>query len=124
MKKQIVRLTEKDLHAIIENVVKKAKGLNESEVNEGFWDAAKSVGKQYGNRMKNAANKTMNKAKTAYNNVKTDVKNTMNQAGIDSAKADMQRAYNEFMKNAQSYVQKSGDIETINNMLNSAMYHQ
>lgn len=117
MKKQIIRLTEQDLQTIIENVVKKAKGLNESSMDEGMWDVAKSFGKQYANRANNAVGKAANKVKGAYQNVKQDVKNTMQNARLDGATADMQKAFGAFRKAVQNYIANGGQADVVNNMI-------
>lgn len=117
MKKQIIRLTEQDLQAIIENVVKKAKGLNESSMDEGLWDVAKSFGKQYGNRAVNAGKNAMNKAKGAYNNAKQDVKNTMSQARLEGATADVKKSFMQFRKAVMNYMKNGGDMSYIQNMV-------
>ena len=109
MKKKLIRLTESDLHRIVENSVRRA--LNESDLDEGWKDFAKGAWNKLRGDASNAANRGIergtqsarsfsNGVSNAYNNAKQGMSNAYNNAKqginnyVDSVKAAGQQASN------------------------------
>lgn len=112
MEKNIIRLSEEDLHKMISESVKRI--IIENMEDEGFWDAIRGASKkvgndisnkaqQVGNNMKNASQNFKNKMNTVGNNIKQgfnnqvqNVKNYANdvrQAGINASnRAEIENA--------------------------------
>lgn len=67
--KKVVRLTEADLHQLIENAVYNV--LMENEENEGFWGGMGALAKGAGNMAQKAWNTGKQMAQNAANNIKT-----------------------------------------------------
>lgn len=148
-----IRLTESDVHSIVTEAVKQIMLENESVLEEGWWDTAKSFMGQYGQRAnkqmqqtatnvgnrvgqmanaaKNFAQNTANNVQQGYNNMKQDVRNTMQNARQDSSMKEMQNAFNNFKKAVQTYQNNGGQIKRqfkawvsgIDNMLNGYQQH-
>lgn len=86
MDKKPIRLTEQDLHFLVENAVQTY--LTENGMDEGFFGGLGALGSKFGNRMKtagqnmsNAANQKWSQAKNAMGQAANAVGQKMNQAG-------------------------------------------
>lgn len=124
MKKQLVRLTEEDLHQIIESTVQRI--ITENYEEEGMWDTMKSFGGQYFNRGKKSAQQFGQNVKQSaqqfgqkmgdnLTNITTDVKNTWTNAKRDGAMKDMQKAFINFKKSVNNYVNNGGKLDRMFN---------
>lgn len=113
MKKQLVRLTEEDLHQIIESTVQRI--ITENYEEEGMWDTMKSFGGQYFNRGKKSAQQFGQKMGDKLTNITTDVKNTWTNAKRDGAMKDMQKAFINFKKSVNNYVNNGGKLDRMFN---------
>lgn len=129
MKKQLVRLTESELHQIIEESV---RSIIEENMDEGWFDTAKSFFGQYGKRgaenakqlgnkvgqqVKMGVNKAQevgkevgDKLKQGYNNVKSDIQQTAMNARQDGSMKDMQKAFNNFKSAVEQYKAAGGKL--------------
>jgi hypothetical protein len=129
MKKQLVRLTESELHQIIEESV---KAVIAEEMDEGMWDTAKSFFGQYGKRgankaqemgqtarqgMSNMANKVQqglsnaaNKVQQGITNVGNDIKQTYRNAQQDSQMKEMRNAFNNFKAAVEKFKAAGGEV--------------
>ena len=94
MDKKPIRLTEQDLHFLVENAVQAY--LTENGMDEGFFGGLGALGSKFGNRMKtagqnmsNAASQKWGQAKNAMGQAYNNAKNTY-QTG--SANQDAQKA--------------------------------
>lgn len=86
MNKKPIRLTEQDLHFLVENAVQAY--LTENGMDEGFFGGLGALGSKFGNRMKtagqnmsNAASQKWGQAKNAMGQAANAVGQKMNQAG-------------------------------------------
>ena len=135
MSKQKIRITEAELHQIIQESVNAI--LTES-MDEGMWDTAKSFFGQYKNRgvdkakemgknvgqqakktynnVNKAVNAGVDKAKEMGKNVVNDVKQTYRNAQQDSQKIEMQKAFNNFKTAVEKFKAAGGRV---NGQLNS-----
>jgi hypothetical protein len=113
MKKQMIRLTESELHQIIEESVKNI--IKENMEQEGWLDTAKSFAGQYRKR-----------GQEVVDNVISDIKKTAKNARRDSSMKDMSRAFEAFKAAVQKYIENGGEIKSqlkgkitsIDNMIN------
>ena len=133
MEKKVIKLTESDLHEIINESVRRI--IAENMTDEGWFDTMKSFANQYGQRgaakAQEIGQKVGNAAKNAYNNVKQDVQNTWNNAKQDSSMVDMQKAFNNFKAAVEKYKAAGGKVNGqlasrvagIDNMLNGYQRH-
>ena len=127
-KKQLVRLTESDLHNIINESV---RTILSEKMDEGWWDTAKSfmgqygkrgadkaqeMGQQVGSAAKNAYNTASNKARQFGQNVANDVRTTYNNAKQDGNMKSMQKAFQNFKTAVENFKAAGGKV---NNQLAS-----
>lgn len=127
-KKQLVRLTESDLHNIINESV---RTILSEKMDEGWWDTAKSfmgqygkrgadkaqqMGQQVGSAAKNAYNTASNKAQEIGQNVANDVRTTYNNAKQDGNMKSMQKAFQNFKTAVENFKAAGGKV---NNQLAS-----
>ena len=126
MEKNIIRLTEQDLHNLIKESVEQVLLENsEQELDEGFGDFIRSFVGQYGKRGANQIQQGYNNAKNkmqqgynaakqgmqnvgnqiqqGYNNVKSDIQQTARNAKQDSSMKDMQKAFDAFKMAVEKY---------------------
>ena len=128
MKKQVIRLTESDLHNIINESV---RTILSEKMDEGWWDTAKSfmgqygkrgadkaqeMGQQVGSAAKNAYNTASNKARQFGQNVANDVRTTYNNAKQDGNMKSMQKAFQNFKTAVENFKAAGGKV---NNQLAS-----
>lgn len=111
-KKQLVRLTESDLHNIINESV---RTILSEKMDEGWWDTAKSFMGQYGKRGADKAQQMGQQvgsaAKNAYNTMSNKAQQMGKQVG-DAAK----NAYNTASNNVQQFGQNvANDVRTTYN---------
>lgn len=79
MEKKLIRLTEQDLHYLVENTIRAY--LTENEMEEGFWGGLSTLGGRFGNKAAKAGQNAANSAQGMWNNTK----NAMGQAAQNVA---------------------------------------
>ena len=141
MAKQLIRLTEADLHRIIESSVERI--MNENMEDEGFGDYFRSLGRQgkakaqaAGERVGNWAGNKWNAAKQSvqntYNNVKQGVQTMHQNAMQDSMVANMENALSSFEQSLATFKKNGGNfanaqlqsrLQGIKNMLDQYVQH-
>ena len=148
MAKQLIRLTEEDLHRIVESSVERI--INENMEDEGFFDYFKSMGRQGGEKaqqagaamgqkmrqgydaVKGAAQKGYNAAANKVGQAVQGVKDMHHNAMQDSMVANMNSAIANFEKSLQTFINNGGNFQNaqlnsklsgIKNMLNQYTQH-
>ena len=148
MAKQLIRLTEEDLHRIVESSVERI--INENMEDEGFFDYFKSMGRQGGEKaqqagaamgqkmrqgydaVKGAAQKGYNAAANKVGQAVQGVKDMHHNAMQDSMVANMNSAIANFEKSLQTFINNGGNFQNaqlnsrlsgIKNMLNQYIQH-
>lgn len=141
MAKQFIRLTEADLHRIVESSVERI--INENMEDEGFGDYFRSLGRQGQQKAQDAGKKVgqwagdkWNAAKTKVQNTYNDVKQgvqTMHQNAMqDSMVANMNNALNSFERSLETFKKNGGNfanaqlqsrLQGIKNMLDQYVQH-
>lgn len=79
MEKKLIRLTEQDLHYLVENTIRAY--LTENGMEEGFWGGLSTLGGRFANNAAKAGQNAANSAQGAWNNAK----NAMGQAAQNVA---------------------------------------
>lgn len=96
-----IRITESDLHNLVESAIMNV--LEKENLNEGWMDYFKSLGRDTNRATKNAYNSASNKVKQGFNNAVDKMKqgydNVSNkiQQGYNNAKQGMQNMHNRAM---------------------------
>ena len=137
MAKQLIRLTEEDLHRIVESSVERI--INENMEDEGFFDYFKSMGRQGGEKAQQAGAAMGQKMRQGYDAVKGAAQkgynaaaNKVGQAVQDSMVANMNSAIANFEKSLQTFINNGGNFQNaqlnsrlsgIKNMLNQYIQH-
>ena len=148
MAKQLIRLTEQDLHRIVESSVERI--INENMEDEGLFDYFRSMGRQGGQKAQQAGAAMGQKMRQGYDSVKGDaqrgydaaaknvgqavqgVKDMHHQAMQDSMVANMNSAIANFENSLQTFIKNGGNFQNaqlssrlsdIKNMLNQYAQH-
>jgi hypothetical protein len=104
-KKQLVRLTESDLHNIINESV---RTILSEKMDEGWWDTAKSFMGQYGKRGADKAQQMGQQVGSAAKNAYNTASNKAQQMGQNVANS-AKNAYNTMSNKAQQMGQQVGN---------------
>ncbi len=111
-KKQLVRLTESDLHNIINESV---RTILSEKMDEGWWDTAKSFMGQYGKRSADKAQQMGQQVGSAAKNAYNTMSNKAQQMGQQVGNA-AKNAYNTASNNVQQFGQNvANDVRTTYN---------
>jgi len=94
MNKKPIRLTEQDLHFLVENAVQAY--LTENGMDEGFFGGLGALGSKFGNRMKTAGQNMSNTASQKWGQAKNAMSQAANAVGqkMNQAGQAMGQAYN------------------------------
>lgn len=94
MDKKPIRLTEQDLHFLVENAVQAY--LTENGMDEGFFGGLGALGSKFGNRMKTAGQNMSNAASQKWGQAKNAMSQAANAVGqkVNQAGQAMGQAYN------------------------------
>jgi hypothetical protein len=94
MNKKPIRLTEQDLHFLVENAVQAY--LTENGMDEGFFGGLGALGSKFGNRMKTAGQNMSNAASQKWGQAKNAIGQAANAVGqkVNQAGQAMGQAYN------------------------------
>ena len=116
---QPIRLTEQDLHMLVEDAVRAY--ITENGMDEGLWGGLSALGSKFGNKMSaagqnmaNAAGNKWNQAKNAMGQAASAVGNKMNQAG-----QAMGQAYNNAKNTYQTGSVNQNAQKAITNAVNA-----
>ena len=148
MAKQLIRLTEEDLHRIVESSVERI--INENMEDEGLFDYFRSMGRQGGQKAQQAGAAMGQKMRQGYDAVKgaaqrgydaaaknvgqavQGVKDMHHQAMQDSMVSNMNNAIANFEKSLSTFIRNGGNFQNaqlnsrlsgIKNMLNQYTQH-
>jgi hypothetical protein len=102
MDKKPIRLTEQDLHFLVENAVQAY--LTENGMDEGFFGGLGALGSKFGNRMKTAGQNMSNAASQKWGQAKNAMGQAANAVG---------QTYNQAKQGLQNY-QTAGQVSSIN----------
>ena len=114
MAKQLIRLTEEDLHRIVESSVERI--INENMEDEGLFDYFRSMGRQGGQKAQQAGAAMGQKMRQGYDAVKGAAQRGYDAAankvghGYDAVKGAAQRGYDAAAKNVGQAVQGVKDM--------------
>lgn len=123
MDKKPIRLTEQDLHFLVENTVQAY--LTENGMDEGFFGGLGALGSKFGNRMKtarknmsNAVGQKMNQAGQAIGQAANTVGQKINQAGqaIGQAYNDAKNTYQTGSANQDAQKAIQNAVQALNNL--------
>lgn len=142
MSNKVIRLSESDLHRIVETTVNEV-------ISEGWFDTVKSFGKQYANRgankakqigsnvgasvgrgvnkIRNAAQNGVQNVRNTAQNIQNDIDKTWQNANQDRYAKEMRNAFEKFKMAVMNFKKHGGKtdrvlssrITGIDNMLNS-----
>ena len=113
MKRQVVRLTESDLHRIVENSVRRA--LNESDLDEGWRDYVSGAWDKLTGDASSAAKRGYESGMNKVSDMGKAVRTGMNNAGnaVRQKASDMGKAVRTGMNNVKGYadsVRQAGEM--------------
>ena len=123
MDKKPIRLTEQDLHFLVENAVQAY--LTENGMDEGFFGGLGALGSKFGNRMKtagqnmsNAARQKWGQAKNAMGQAANAVGQKMNQAGqaMGQAYNNAKNTYQTGSANQDAQKAIQNAVQALNNL--------
>ena len=123
MDKKQIRLTEQDLHFLVENAVQAY--LTENGMDEGFFGGLGALGSKFGNRMKtagqnmsNAASQKWGQAKNAMGQAANAVGQKMNQAGqaMGQAYNNAKNTYQTGSANQDAQKAIQNAVQALNNL--------
>lgn len=123
MDKKPIRLTEQDLHFLVENAVQAY--LTENGMDEGFFGGLGALGSKFGNRMKtagqnmsNAASHKWGQAKNAMGQAANAVGQKMNQAGqaMGQAYNNAKNTYQTGSANQDAQKAIQNAVQALNNL--------
>lgn len=123
MDKKLIRLTEQDLHFLVENAVQAY--LTENGMDEGFFGGLGALGSKFGNRMKtvgqnmsNAASQKWGQAKNAMGQAANAVGQKMNQAGqaMGQAYNNAKNTYQTGSANQDAQKAIQNAVQALNNL--------
>ena len=123
MDKKPIRLTEQDLHFLVENAVQSY--LTENGMDEGFFGGLGALGSKFGNRMStasqnmaNAASQKWNQAKNAMGQAANAVGQKMNQAGqaMGQAYNNAKNTYQTGSANQDAQKAIQNAVQALNNL--------
>lgn len=123
MDKKLIRLTEQDLHFLVENAVQAY--LTENGMDEGFFGGLGALGSKFGNRMKtvgqnmsNAASQKWGQAKNAMGQAANAVGQKMNQAGqaMGQAYNNAKNTYQTGLANQDAQKAIQNAVQALNNL--------
>lgn len=123
MDKKPIRLTEQDLHFLVENAVQAY--LTENGMDEGFFGGLGALGSKFGNRMKtagqnmsNAASQKWGQAKNAMGQAANAVGQKMNQAGqaMGQAYNNAKNTYQTGSANQDAQKAIQNAVQALNNL--------
>ena len=123
MDKKPIRLTEQDLHFLVENAVQAY--LTENGMDEGFFGGLGALGSKFGNRMKtagqnmsNAASQKWSQAKNAMGQAANAVGQKMNQAGqaMGQAYNNAKNTYQTGSANQDAQKAIQNAVQALNNL--------
>jgi hypothetical protein len=123
MNKKPIRLTEQDLHFLVENAVQAY--LTENGMDEGFFGGLGALGSKFGNRMKtagqnmsNAASQKWGQAKNAMGQAANAVGQKMNQAGqaMGQAYNNAKNTYQTGSANQDAQKAIQNAVQALNNL--------
>lgn len=115
MDKKPIRLTEQDLHFLVENAVQAY--LTENGMDEGFFGGLGALGSKFGNRMKTASQK-WGQAKNAMGQAANAVGQKMNQAGqaMGQAYNNAKNTYQTGSANQDAQKAIQNAVQALNNL--------
>lgn len=123
MNNKPIRLTEQDLHFLVENAVQTY--LTENGMDEGFFGGLGALGSKFGNRMKtagqnmsNAASQKWGQAKNAMGQAANAVGQKMNQAGqaMGQAYNNAKNTYQTGSANQDAQKAIQNAVQALNNL--------
>ncbi len=116
MDKKPIRLTEQDLHFLVENAVQAY--LTENGMDEGFFGGLGALGSKFGNRMKTAGQNMSNAASQKWNQAKNAVGQKMNQAGqaMGQAYNNAKNTYQTGSANQDAQKAIQNAVQALNNL--------
>ena len=123
MDKKPIRLTEQDLHFLVENAVQAY--ITENGMDEGFFGGLGALGSKFGNRMKtagqnmsNAASQKWGQAKNAMGQAANAVVQKMNQAGqaMGQAYNNAKNTYQTGSANQDAQKAIQNAVQALNNL--------
>ena len=123
MDKKPIRLTEQDLHFLVENAVQAYP--TENGMDEGFFGGLGALGSKFGNRMKtagqnmsNAASQKWGQAKNAMGQAANSVGQKMNQAGqaMGQAYNNAKNTYQTGSANQDAQKAIQNAVQALNNL--------
>lgn len=112
-----IRLTEAELHGLVERAVKNV--IENEELNEGWMDYFKSLGRDTNRATQNAYNSASNKVKQGFNNVSNKVQQGYNNAvdkmkqGYDNVSNKIQQGYNNAKQGMQNMHNRAMDAKVL-----------
>lgn len=126
MDKKPIKLTEQDLHFLVENAVQAY--LTENGMEEGFWGGMKNVASKganaVGQGLKNVGSAIGNQARKVGNAVGNQIQNVKTAYQQGSAQQDLQNVNNALQPLVQKGILNQGAYKNILNYLNKAMRNQ
>lgn len=116
MDKKPIRLTEQDLHFLVENAVQAY--LTENGMDEGFFGGLGALGSKFGNRMKTAGQNMSNAASQKWGQAKNAIGQKMNQAGqaMGQAYNNAKNTYQTGSANQDAQKAIQNAVQALNNL--------